>query len=54
MVVLTVVDRFFKMVHFVALPKLPSAKEPAEVLVNQVFKLQSFTGPQFTTKVVVL
>ena len=30
--VLTVVDRFSKMVRFIALPKLPSAKETAEII----------------------
>ncbi|XP_077426285.1 uncharacterized protein LOC144054831 [Vanacampus margaritifer] len=35
--VFTVVDRFSKMVRFIALPKLPSAKETAEVMINQVF-----------------
>ena len=32
--VFTVVDRFSKMVRFIALPKLPSAKETAEVMMN--------------------
>ena len=36
--VLTVVDRFSKMARFIALPKLPSAKKTAEVMMNQVFK----------------
>ena len=35
--ILTVVDRFSKMVKFIALPKLPSAKEKAEVMMNQLF-----------------
>lgn len=30
--VLTVVDRFSKMAHFIPLPKLPTAKETAEVM----------------------
>uniref|UniRef100_A0A3B3BM67 Gypsy retrotransposon integrase-like protein 1 n=1 Tax=Oryzias melastigma TaxID=30732 RepID=A0A3B3BM67_ORYME len=56
-VVLTVVDRFSKMVHFIALPKLPSAKETAEVLLQEVFRLHgvprdivSDRGPQFTSR----
>uniref|UniRef100_A0A3B3H730 Gypsy retrotransposon integrase-like protein 1 n=1 Tax=Oryzias latipes TaxID=8090 RepID=A0A3B3H730_ORYLA len=56
-VILTVVDRFSKMVHFVALPKLPTAKETAEVLLNNVIHLHglprdivSDRGPQFTAK----
>lgn len=36
---MTVVDRFSKVVHYVALAKLPTAKEAAEVLVNQVFRM---------------
>uniref|UniRef100_A0A3P9KUB3 Gypsy retrotransposon integrase-like protein 1 n=1 Tax=Oryzias latipes TaxID=8090 RepID=A0A3P9KUB3_ORYLA len=56
-VVLTIVDRFSKMVHFIALPKLPSAKEMAEVLLQHVFCLHgiprdiiSDRGPQFTLR----
>lgn len=52
--ILTVADRFSKMAHFIALPKLPSCKETAEVLVNLVFRLHvlprdivSYWGPQF-------
>lgn len=55
--ILTLVDRFSKMVHFIALPKLPSAKETAEVLPNQVFRLHGLPrdivsdwGPQFIAK----
>ena len=40
--VLTVVDRFSKMTHFIALPKLPSAKETAEIMMNQVFRIHGF------------
>lgn len=53
--VLTVVDRFSKMTIFIALPKLPSAKETAEV--NHVFEVHSFPrdivldqGPQFVLR----
>lgn len=37
--ILTMVDRFSKMAHFIPLSKLPSAKETAEVIVNHVFHL---------------
>lgn len=37
--ILTIVDRFSKAVHFDPLPKLPSAKETAEALVHNVFRL---------------
>ena len=57
-VVLTVVDRFSKAVHFVALPKLPSALETANLLVHHVFRLHgipldivSDRGPQFISQV---
>uniref|UniRef100_A0AAQ6IR55 Gypsy retrotransposon integrase-like protein 1 n=1 Tax=Anabas testudineus TaxID=64144 RepID=A0AAQ6IR55_ANATE len=53
--VLTVVDRFSKMVHFIPLAGLPSAKETADLLVQHVFRLHglprdivSDRGPQFT------
>ncbi|KAL0154966.1 hypothetical protein M9458_049229, partial [Cirrhinus mrigala] len=53
-VVLTVVDRFSKAVHFIPLPKLPSAKETAVVVIDHVFRLHglptdvvSDRGPQF-------
>ncbi|XP_067231400.1 uncharacterized protein brd8a isoform X2 [Chanodichthys erythropterus] len=36
-VVLTVVDRFSKAAHFIPLPKLPSARETAQVVVDHVF-----------------
>lgn len=54
--ILTVVDRFSKMAHFISLPKLPSAKETAEVVLRDVFRLHglpvdvvSDRGPQFTS-----
>lgn len=34
MVILTVIDRFSKMVHFIPLPRLPSAFETLKILVN--------------------
>ena len=54
--ILTIVDRFSKSVHLVPLPKLPSAKETADLLVQHVFRLHglpvdvvSDRGPQFTS-----
>ena len=54
--ILTVVDRFSKSVHFIPLPKLPSAKETATAMVQHVFKFHglpievvSDRGPQFTS-----
>lgn len=54
--ILTVVDRFSKMAHFVPLPKVPSAKETAELVLRHVFRLHglptdvvSDRGPQFTS-----
>lgn len=34
-----VVDRFFKAVHFIPLPKLPTATETALVVVDHVFRI---------------
>ena len=55
--VFTVVDRFSKMAKFIALPKLPSAKETAEVMMNVVFRVHRFPkdtvsdrGPQFVSR----
>lgn len=55
--VLTVVDRFSKMTHFIALPKLPSAKKMAEIMMTHVFHLHGFPrdivsdwGPQFVSR----
>ena len=57
-VILTVVDRFSKSVHYVPLPKLPTALETARLLVDHVFKLHgipmdvvSDRGPQFVSQV---
>lgn len=36
-IVLTVVDIFSKMIHFIPMPKLPKAKETAEALLKNVF-----------------
>ncbi|KAG1953664.1 retrotransposable element [Pimephales promelas] len=56
-VVLTVVDRFSKVAHFIPLPKLPSAKETAVSVIDHVFRLHglptdvvSDRGPQFVSK----
>ena len=56
--ILTIVDRFSKMVHFVALPKLPSAAEMVDLLITYVIRLHgipqnivSDRGPQFTSRV---
>ncbi|XP_073719444.1 uncharacterized protein [Misgurnus anguillicaudatus] len=56
-VVLTIVDRFSKAVHFVPLPKLPTAKETAQVMIEHVFRLHglptdvvSDRGPQFISR----
>ena len=55
-VILTIVDRFSKTTHLFPLPKLPSAKETDEVMLNHVFLLHGFPcdvvsdrGPQFTS-----
>lgn len=40
--VLTVLDRFSKMVHFIAIPKLPSTKTMAEVTLHDVCCLHGF------------
>uniref|UniRef100_A0A8C7ZRW9 Gypsy retrotransposon integrase-like protein 1 n=1 Tax=Oryzias sinensis TaxID=183150 RepID=A0A8C7ZRW9_9TELE len=57
-VILTVIDRFTKFVHFIPLSKLPSASETAEVLVQYVFRhhgipsdIVSDRGPQFVSQV---
>lgn len=55
-VIFTIVYRFSKMAHFVPLPKLLSAKENAQLLVQHVFHLHvlpldvvSDRGPQFSS-----
>ena len=54
--ILTIVDRFSKMAHFVSLLKFPSAKETALLLLKHVFRLHripvdvvSDKGPQFSS-----
>ncbi|KAL0161469.1 hypothetical protein M9458_045194, partial [Cirrhinus mrigala] len=56
-VILTVVDRFSKAVHFIPLLKLPSARETAQLMTDHVFRLHglptdvvSDRGPQFTSR----
>ncbi len=56
-VVLTVVDRFSKAAHFIPLPKLPSARETATIVLNHVFRIHglpvnvvSDRGPQFVSR----
>ncbi len=56
-VILTVVDRFSKAVHFIPLPKLPSARETAVIVFDHVFRIHglpvdvvSDRGPQFSSR----
>ena len=56
--ILTIIDRFSKAAHFIALPGLPSARETAELMVSQVFRIHgipadivSDRGPQFISQV---
>lgn len=44
MAVVTVVDRFYQMVHFIVFSKSPSAKETVKMLDNQVFRLYSLSS----------
>ncbi|KAL0149444.1 hypothetical protein M9458_055232 [Cirrhinus mrigala] len=55
--ILTIVDRFSKAVHLVALTGLPSAKTTTELILEHVVRLHGFPkdivsdrGPQFTAK----
>ncbi|KAI2661181.1 Transposon Tf2-6 polyprotein [Labeo rohita] len=55
--ILTIVDRFSKAVHLVALTRLPSAKTTVELILEHVVRLHGFPkdivsdrGPQFTAK----
>lgn len=52
-----IVDKFSKMVHFIPLPKIPSAKETIELLLQHIFCLHglpcdivSDRGPQLTSR----
>ncbi|WP_353749951.1 integrase catalytic domain-containing protein, partial [Shigella sonnei] len=56
-VILTVVDRFSKAAHFIPLAKFPSAKETAQIIIENVFRIHglpldavSDRGPQFTSQ----
>ncbi len=55
--VLTMVDRFSMAVHFIPLPKLPSARETVVTVFDHVFRIHglpvyvvSNRGPQFTSR----
>ena len=57
-VILTVIDRFSKACHLIALPKFPTSKQTADALMIHVFRLHglpsdivSDRGPQFTSQV---
>uniref|UniRef100_A0A8C7XNK1 Integrase catalytic domain-containing protein n=1 Tax=Oryzias sinensis TaxID=183150 RepID=A0A8C7XNK1_9TELE len=57
-VILTVIDRFSKMAHFIPLPQLPTATDTADIMVNHVFRhhgipmdIVSDRGPQFISQV---
>ena len=57
-VIFTIIDRFSKAAHCIALPKLPSATETGDILVQHVFRIHgipadivSDRGPQFTSQV---
>lgn len=43
-VILTVVDHFSKAAHFLVLPKLPTALETANLLVDRIFRLHGITS----------
>ncbi|KAI3355642.1 hypothetical protein L3Q82_004175 [Scortum barcoo] len=56
--ILTIVDWFSKAAHFIALPKLPSARKTADLLTSHVVHLHgipqdvvSDRGPQFISRV---
>ncbi len=55
--ILVVVDRFSKAARFIPQPKLPTAKETAELVINHVFRvfgipqdIVSDRGPQFSSR----
>ncbi len=57
MVVHTVVGRFSKATHFIPLPKLPSVRETATIVLDHIFRIHglpvdvvSDRGPQFVSK----
>ncbi|KAI3374462.1 hypothetical protein L3Q82_006280 [Scortum barcoo] len=57
--ILTIVDRFSKAAHFIALPKLPSVRETADLLTSHVVRLHGIPldvvsdrhGPLFVSRV---
>lgn len=56
-VILVVVDRFSKACHLIPLPKLPSAPQNAEIVLQHIFRLHGFPqdvvldrGPQFASR----
>lgn len=56
--IFTTVDGFSKAAHFIPLPKLPSARETADLMVKHVFRLHGISpdivsdrGPQFVSEV---
>ena len=56
-VILVVVDQFSKAAHFIALPKLPSARETADLVLQHVVRIHgvpsdivSDCGPQFAAR----
>lgn len=56
-IIMVVVDRFSKAGRFIPLPKLPTAKETAELIINHVFRvfgipqdIVSDRGPQFCSR----
>ncbi len=55
--VVLVVDRFSKASHFIALPKLPSAKDTAEIVLQNIARINGIPvdivtdqGPQFMSR----
>ncbi len=50
-VILTVVDRFSKAVHFIPLPKLPSARETAQLMVDHVFHIHGLLVDEFCRQI---
>ena len=55
--ILTIIDRFSKAVHFIPLPKLPSASKTAQLLITHIVRLHGIPsnivsdgGPQFSAR----
>ncbi len=54
-VILTVIDCFSKVSHFIPLPTLPSSKETAQAVLDHVFKIHGYDivsdrGPRFVSQ----